>query len=57
VRFSDRFSVVSAAWPVRPLIFPGEGMYEFQFLVEQHRPWGSEHRPLRSEFIRIARQP
>jgi hypothetical protein len=57
VRFSARFPVVSAAWPVRPLVFPGEGMYEFQLLVELHRSWGSEYRPLRSEFIRIARQP
>ncbi len=55
VRFSDREAIVSAAWPVRPLVFPGVGLYEFQLLVELHRSWGSERRPLRSEFIRIVR--
>jgi hypothetical protein len=51
VRFSAQHSVVSAAWPVRPLVFPGEG------LAERNRPWGTERTPLRSEFIRIERQP
>lgn len=57
VRFSDRHPVISSAWPVRPLIFPGTGRYEFQLLVELNRPWGRESRPVRSEFIRIERQP
>jgi hypothetical protein len=57
VRFSDQHAVVSAAWPVRPLVFPGEGMYEFQLLVERHRSWGIERKPLRSEFIRLERLP
>ncbi|HEY3787393.1 MAG TPA: hypothetical protein VGL71_01005, partial [Urbifossiella sp.] len=38
VRFSDRNSIINMAWPVRPLLFPGEGLYEFQLLVEIHRP-------------------
>jgi hypothetical protein len=55
VRFSDQHAVVSAAWPVRPLVFPGEGMYEFQLLVELRRAWGSERKVLGSEFVRLAR--
>jgi hypothetical protein len=55
VRFSDQHSVVSAAWPVRPLVFPGVGMYEFQLLVDVPRSWGNERRLLRSEFVRIER--
>jgi hypothetical protein len=57
VRFTDRFSVVSAAWPVRPLVFPGEGLYEFQLLLDLRRSWGIEYKPLRGEFVRIVRQP
>jgi hypothetical protein len=55
VRFSDQHPVVSAAWPVRPLLFPGIGMYEFQLLVEVRRSWGSEYKSIQSEFIRIER--
>jgi hypothetical protein len=55
VRFSSRHAVVSAAWPVRPLVFPGEGMYEFRLLIDRRRPWGIDRRPLRSEFVYIER--
>jgi hypothetical protein len=55
VRFSDQQAVVSAAWPVRPLVFPSEGMYEFRLLVERQRPWGVEQLPLRSEFVYVER--
>lgn len=55
VRFSDRHPVVSVAWPVRPLVFPGAGLYEFQLYVERNRRWGSENRLLRSEFVCIQR--
>jgi hypothetical protein len=55
IRFSDLHPVVSAAWPVRPLLFPGTGMYEFQLQVEVRRSWGSEYVPLKSEFVRIER--
>jgi hypothetical protein len=55
VRFSDRYPVVSAAWPVRPVVYPGVGLYEFQLLVELNRVWGQESRVLCSEYVRIAR--
>ncbi|WP_439626307.1 hypothetical protein [Gemmata sp.] len=57
VRFNDRSRVVSAAWPVRPLVFPGTGTYEFQLQVELVRSWGVERKALRSEFVGIERQP
>lgn len=56
VRFHDRHPIVSAAWPVRPLVFPGSGVYEFQLQVELRRTWGVERHALRSEFVRIEKQ-
>jgi hypothetical protein len=55
VRFSDRYPVVSAAWRVHPVVYPGAGLYEFQLLIELNRVWGQESRALRSEFVRIVR--
>jgi len=57
VRFSDRSPVVSAAWPVRPLVFPGIGLDEFRLLAEVRRPIGPDWRAVRSEFVRIERHP
>ena len=57
IRFSDRHPVANAAWPVRPVVFPGPGMYEFRLMVELNRPWGSEDRLVRSEYIRLERKP
>ena len=57
VRFSGRHPVVSVAWPIRPLVYPGKGVYEFRLLAERRRPWGVERTPLRSEFISIVRHP
>jgi hypothetical protein len=57
IRFSGQQPVVSAAWPVRPMIFPGTGLYEFRLLTEVRRVWGVEDRPVLSEFIRVEKSP
>ncbi|HYH64453.1 MAG TPA: hypothetical protein VD866_07120 [Urbifossiella sp.] len=55
VRITAGRAVTSTAWPIGPILFPGEGRYEFRLLCRTRRPWGDEDREVASEFIRIER--
>jgi hypothetical protein len=55
VRFSNAEPVANVAWALRPVEFPGLGLYEFQLRVR--RGARIRRRVIAREYIRIEHQP
>jgi hypothetical protein len=57
VTFRPNRGVVNRAWVIRPVEFPGPGVYEFRLLCHISHWSGSKRRRVASEFIRIEHRP
>ena len=57
VRLSNAYPVASVAWPLRPVAFPGLGLYEFRLLAIGQRWAGPIERIVAREYLRIERVP
>jgi hypothetical protein len=55
VRFTTERPVVNRAWVMRPLQFPGEGLFEFRLLTNRRRSWVTHVRQVANEYIRLRR--
>lgn len=57
VRFAQDRPVVARAWVIRPLLFPGEGLYEFRLLDKRRRAGVKSRRLIANEYLRVVKAP